>query len=106
MRFAYVFAVTSILCVAPAVAQPRLTMDWEAMAERLVAFPFPLQRPSAIDLEIVVESQPERRWRVVGMERPAGVVDRDTASEICRRDVEQLADTGAEAVDPNPMVTP
>jgi len=29
--------VSSILCVAPAVAQPRLTMDWAAMAERLVA---------------------------------------------------------------------
>ena len=37
MRFAYVFAVTSILCAAPVVAQPRLTMDWEGMAERLVA---------------------------------------------------------------------
>jgi hypothetical protein len=31
------FIVSSILCVAPAVAQPRLTMDWAAMAERLVA---------------------------------------------------------------------
>jgi len=37
MRFAYVFAVTSILCATQVVAQPRLTMDWEAMAERLVA---------------------------------------------------------------------
>jgi hypothetical protein len=37
MRFASVVAVTSILCAAPVVAQPRLTMEWEAMAERLVA---------------------------------------------------------------------
>ena len=37
MRCACVFAIASTLCVSSVVAQPRLTLDWEAMAERLVA---------------------------------------------------------------------
>ncbi len=37
MRLCYAFVVGFALSGGPAVAQPRLTMDWEAMAERLVA---------------------------------------------------------------------
>ena len=36
MRVACGFIISSLICVAPAVAQPRLTMDWPAMAARLV----------------------------------------------------------------------
>ena len=37
MRVVCGLIISSLICVAPAVAQPRLTMDWPAMAERLVA---------------------------------------------------------------------
>ena len=36
MRVACGFIISSLICVAPAIAQPRLTMDWPAMAARLV----------------------------------------------------------------------
>ena len=35
-RTAAATLVASLLCAAPLLAQPRLTMDWEAMAEQLV----------------------------------------------------------------------
>lgn len=35
-RTAAVIVVASLLSAAPLLAQPRLTMDWEAMAEQLV----------------------------------------------------------------------